>query len=247
MVGAHDPERSGPTNGRAAVGLAYMTGKFRACAAITAPLAACGLLVSGCVSSPTYGTDKTSTEQLTTDLTGMFSLKPKGGRFSEYKPRPELVKPTTPTTDLPPPQENIVTASAEVWPESPEEKRARIRANATENRDNPGFEPEVINDISGAASSSSTKANDRAADSGVGRGNGPKADTKKAKQQLAASTQGNPTVRRTLTEPPLEYRLPAETAPVDELGEDEYTKERRLKAAAKRKGDKSWRDLVPWL
>ena len=134
-----------------------------------------------------------------------------------------------------------------MWPESPEEKRARIRANATENRDNPGFEPEIINDISGANGSSGSKANDRSADSGVGRGNGPKVDTTKAKQQLAASKQGSPTVRRTLTEPPLEYRLPAETAPVDELGEDEYTKERRLKAAAKRKGDRSWRDLVPWL
>ena len=219
-------------------------------AAKSVALAAVVASLSACMGSPTYGTGTPADVQLLEDVTGVLTISPKDEAPIEYKPRPELVKPTTPTTDLPPPQENIVTASAEVWPESPEEKRARIRANATENRDNPGFEPEIINDISGAAGSSGSKANDRSADSGVGLlppDNGPKVDTTKAKQQLAASKQGSPTVRRTLTEPPLEYRLPAETAPVDELGEDEYTKERRLKAAAKRKGDRSWRDLVPWL
>jgi hypothetical protein len=55
-------------------------------------------------------------------------------------------------------------------------------------------------------------------------------------------------VRRTLTEPPVEYRQPVATAPADELGEDEYKKQRRLKAEAKKAGGgSSWRDLVPWL
>ena len=62
---------------------------------------------------------------------------------------------------------------------------------------------------------------------------------------VAASKQGSPTVRRTLTEPPLEYRQPAPTAATDELGEDEYKKQRRLKRQAQ--GGGSWRDLVPWL
>ena len=67
-------------------------------------------------------------------------------------------------------------------------------------------------------------------------------------QKLAATKQGSPTVRRTLTEPPLEYRQPVATAPADELGEDEYKKQRRLKAEAKKAaGGSSWRDLVPWL
>ena len=39
-----------------------------------------------------------------------------------------------------------MTASSE-WPESPEQRRARIRADATENRDKRGWEPEVVNDI----------------------------------------------------------------------------------------------------
>ncbi len=55
-------------------------------------------------------------------------------------------------------------------------------------------------------------------------------------------------MRRTLTEPPLDYRQPAATAAADDLGEDEFKKERRLKAEARKaSGDKSWRDYVPWL
>lgn len=214
--------------------------------AFYAPLFAAGLLVSGCVSSPTYGTDKTSTEQLTSDLSGMFSLKPKS-TAAEYKPRPELVKPVNPTTELPPPQENIVTASTGVWPESPEQQRARIRANATANRDNPGYEPEIINDISGGESNTpaTRAAIGRSSESGVMNQGDARKRSDAFKRELAASKQGSPTVRKTLTEPPLEYRLPAETAPTDELGEDEFKKARRLKAEAK--GGKSWRDLVPWL
>ncbi len=221
-----------------------MSVEFRGRTALCAPLVAAGLLVSGCVSSPTYGTDKTSTEQLTSDLSGMFSLKPKSTMASDYKPRPELVKPTTPTTDLPAPQENIVTASTDVWPESPEQKRARIRANATANRDNPNFEPEVINDIS-SGTRQKPALSGRAAESGIGGARDMKKKGQEVRRQLTESKQGDPSVRRTLTEPPIEYRQPAETAPTDDLGEEEYKKARRLKAEAK--GGKSWRDMVPWL
>jgi hypothetical protein len=183
----------------------------------------------------------------------MFSLKPKT-QAREYAPRPDLVKPTTPTTELPPPQENIVASAGDQWPESPEQRRARIRADATENRDKQGWEPEVVNDLSVGQEAKSTAAlggSARAADSGVAAAGKAENLTKKGaqfQQKLAASKQGSPTVRRTLTEPPLEYRQPAPTAATDELGEDEYKKQRRLKAEAKKAaGDTSWRDLVPWL
>lgn len=229
-----------------------MSGRIGARAIVVAPLIVSGLLMSGCVSSPTYGTGTSSTKQLTTDLTSILSIKPKP-QAAEYAPRPELVKPTTPTTDLPPPQESIVTASAGQWPESPEQRRARIRADATENRDKQGWEPDVINDLSGGQSSSpsTSGSSTRAADSGIARaGQGENLNKKGAeyRAKLAASKQGSPTVRRTLTEPPLVYREPAATAPTDELGEDEFKKQRRLKAEAKKAaGDSSWRDLVPWL
>lgn len=204
------------------------------------------------MSSPTYGTGTTQNEQLVTDLSSMFSLKPKPSA-ANYTPRPELVKPAKPTTELPPPQENIVTADASQWPESPEQRRARIRAAATENRDKPGWEPEVINDLSIDNSSSKPKlgASGRAQESGVAPAGGGEDLNKKGqevKQALAAQKQGSPTVRRTLTEPPLDYRQPAPTAATDDLGEDEFKKQRRLKAEARKaSGSKSWKDLVPWL
>jgi hypothetical protein len=237
---------------RFSVGLVLMSGRIGARAILVAPLVVSGLLVSGCMSSPTYGTGTTQTKQLTTDVTTMFSLKPKP-TAADYAPRPELVKPTTPTTELPPPQENIVASAGDQWPESPEQRRARIRADATENRDKQGWEPEVINDLSvqTESKSSATGTSGRATESGVAAAGKAEDLNKKgaeARLKLAASKQGSPTVRRTLTEPPLEYRQPAPTASADELGEDEYKKQRRLKAEAKKAaGQTTWRDLVPWL
>ena len=49
-----------------------------------------------------------------------------------------------------------------------------------------------------------------------------------------------------LTDPPTEYRQPAETAQYGDLGETEATKERRRKKASS-DGKRSWRSLVPWL
>jgi len=228
-----------------------MNERSSARALLVAPLLVSGLLVSGCMSSPTYGTGVTANEQLTTDLSSMFSMKPKN-RNSEYAPRPDLVKPAKGTTELPAPQENIVAADSGQWPESPEQRRARIRQDATENRDNPNWEPEVINDI---ASSSGPKqkggVSARQQDSGVAAaGKGEDLNAKGAQFRAAQATtkQGSPTVRRTLSEPPLDYRQPAATAATDELGEDEFKKQRRLKAEAKKAaGGSSWKDLVPWL
>lgn len=234
------------------VGLVLMSGRIGARTMLVAPLLVSGLLASGCMSSPTYGTGTTQTKQLTTDVSSILSMKPKRAFASDYSPRPELVKPTTPTTDLPPPQESIVTASADQWPESPEQRRARIRADATENRDKQGWEPEVVNDISDQEGGSAAKfGSARGGDTSIAKyGDAEDISGKGAliRQQTAQMKQGSPTVRRTLTEPPLEYRQPAATAPTDELGEDEYKKQRRLKAeAAKANGNTSWRDLVPWL
>jgi hypothetical protein len=219
---------------------------------LVAPLVVSGLLVSGCMSSPTYGTGTTQAKQLTSDVTNIISLKPKRAFASNYAPRPDLVKPTTPTTDLPPPQESIVASSGQ-WPESPEQRRARIRADATENGDKLGWEPGVVNDITSETSSTPAKLGSslRGQDSQVAKAGEAEDLSKKGalfRQKMAQSNQGSPTVRRSLTEPPLEYRQPAATAPTDELGEDEYKKQRRLKAeAAKASGNTSWKDLVPWL
>jgi hypothetical protein len=63
-------------------------------------------------------------------------------------------------------------------------------------------------------------------------------------EKLAATA--NPTRRTYLTDPPTEYRQPADTAAYGDLGETEASKERkRRKATAEPSG--GWRRLVPWL
>lgn len=189
-------------------------------------LAASALALSGCMSSPTYGTGKTANEQLIEDLTGVLSLAPKERPRIEYNPRPELVTPET-TAVLPPPQDSVTTASNSAWPESPEERRERLRQEATENQDNPTYRSPIVADVAGGSARQLTPQEQRA----------------EFKRRLALQNAVDPT-RRYLSEPPVEYRAAAATAPVDELGEDEWKKERDAKRAARKKsGKSSW---WPW-
>lgn len=186
------------------------------------------LALSGCMSSPTYGTDKTASEQLVEDLTGVLSLAPKEKPRIEYQPRPELVKPQT-TAVLPPPQDSVRTVSA-AWPESPEQRRARLRAEATENQDNPTYRSPIVSD--------------RADTPGAERLLTPQEQRAEFKRRLALQNAAGPATRRYLSEPPLDYRSAAATAPTDQLGEDEWKKERDAKRAARKdSGKRSW---WPW-
>lgn len=204
------------------------------------PLLAGSMALGGCMSSPTYGTDKTSTEQLVEDVTGVLSLGPKPRPKIEYSPRPELVKPAS-TEALPAPQENIVAADSQAWPESPEQQRARVRQYANENRDKQGFEPIVVSDNPVApVKRQEPGVSARSQDSGVFDGV-TKEQTATYKKLVADNQQGNPTQRKYLSEPPLDYRQPEATAATNDLGEDEYKKERRRKAAAtKSNGLSDW-------
>lgn len=220
-----------------------MTDKNRGRVALLASLSASGLLLAGCVSSPTYGTDKTATEQLATDLSSALTFAPPKREQIDYKPRPELVKPAAGQKgNLPAPQDSVVQTASGQWPESPEQRRARIRANATANQDNRFYEPEVINDLPAQAAAPVPAVSDKF----DLRENANAHVTKRAdvQKRLAQSRQGNPTTRRYLSEPPLDYRVASNTAPQDELGEDEYVKERRLKRAASKKGGMF--DWLPW-
>lgn len=213
-----------------------------------------GLVLSGCMASPTYGTDKTANEQLVTDVSGILSLTPPRREAIAYQPRPELVKPSAgAVAELPEPQQRVVEDNA-AWPESPEVARARLRAEADANRNTPGWTPEIDPDLARAdaaprkATPIGTSARYR--DSGGrplhDKNPTPSQASETFKQQLAANRQGSPTTRKFLSEPPLEYRKAAETAPVDDLGEDELKKERRLKAAARKKSGGGWADLWPF-
>lgn len=225
-----------------------MTERTCARVALLAPLVVSGLALSGCMGSPTYGTDKTASAQLAGDLTSAFTVMPKAKEKIDYKPRPELVKPAPGQKELPPPQDSIATASAD-WPESPEQRRARLRAEATLHQDDPDYQAQIVDDVQTDPSAVKTAMAQSAsshppawtpADSDKGR-------AAEVKRRLAEAKQGDPNTRRYLSEPPVQYRAAAATAPVDDLGEDEYKKERRLKkeAAAKNKSGGMF-DWLPW-
>lgn len=207
---------------------------------------ACGLAasVAGCLAGPTYGTGKGSNEQLLEDITGVLSLGPKDEARIEYKPRPELVK--TASAELPAPQDPVATGSNPAWPESPEERRARVRADATTKRDDPNFRPEVDADSGPVASAQQVRhtRGDSVPMDGTSGVVGAESQRQDFKRRLAQSQQGSPTTRRYLSEPPLEYRVPSATAPTDELGEDEWRKERDRKREARKKPGRSWADVL---
>jgi hypothetical protein len=217
------PNDTKRTNMKMTIEHARMTRRISAGALV----AVSAVALSGCVGmAPTYGTGKAADTQLMEDVTGMFSLSGSKKREQiDYKPRPELVKPAdTKNAPLPAPQDNITTASAGgAWPESPEARLARVRADATAKRDDLGFEPEVDMPIEKNRRSISVDK-----------------QRKDFNERLAMSNQGSATERRYLSEPPLEYRQPAATAATDDVGEDEWKKEKRRKAGHTKKGSSWW-------
>ncbi len=220
-----------------------LNGRITVLGALVASLA-----LGGCVSSPTYGTDKTAGSQLLDDMSNLASFGPKKRNEIAYNPRPELVRPAQgKAAQLPAPQNNVVAENSSAWPESPEARRKRIRDTATANQNNPNFTPEVENDMPLA------KQDTNASDYGFFGDKTPKVVPHGQTDQSAdfrarklAATAGSPTTRRYLSEPPLEYRAPASTAATNELGEDEAKKERERKAAARKDKGFSWRNLIPW-
>ena len=192
-------------------------------AALVSGVLAAGFGLAGCMASPTYGTDKTANQQLLEDVTGMLALggSNKGPKI-DYKPRPELVKPETMAV-LPPPQDDVTTASNQQWPESNEERLARIRADADENRDSPFYRPNVVNDA--------TERNTEVTYDDPVLANMSSRERHEEIQRRRILARGGSTggtsSRQYLSEPPVDYRRPAETAPADDIGEPEWKKERR--------------------
>lgn len=224
--------------------------------ALGVPFVVTSVLLAGCMSSPTYGTGKNSSLQLAEDVTGILSLAPKKREPIAYTPRPELIKPA-PGSDksLPAPQESVASASNPDWPESPEQKRARLKKEITENSDDPNYVSPIVGAVATAETGRRQSDGDirspRAHD--AGRRYGDSQNTARARaefnKRLAEQRQGSPTKRKYLSEPPLTYREAAATAATDDVGEDELKKERRRKAEAKKAagGGRTWRDLVPGL
>lgn len=193
-------------------------------------------LLAGCMGSPTYGTGKTANQQLVEDLTGILSVGPANrGPEIAYTPRGELVKPAS-LEVLPEPQQELAAAGNPAWPESPEERRRRIRAEATEMGT---AHPELAGSGPvGPRGQIEDPERDGAATVTV-------ANRTEIQRRIRENNQGEATSRRYLSEPPLDYRVPTASAPAGELGEDEWKKAREARRA--NSSGRSWRDFVPWL
>ncbi len=222
-------------------GILCMTMKIEYRAGVTiGALIAASLTLSGCM-GPTYGTDKTSTAQLMDDLGNIASLgAPKKGADIEYKPRPAIVTPAD-TSDLPAPQQNVAENNP-AWVESPEQTRKRLLAEADANSGKSAFtsplaKPEISKRPSGP------RLVGRAADAPA-----PVSTLKQSQAYVASRKiqQGAYSDRRRfLSDPPLTYRQPADTAPVGDLGESERAKEKRWKEEATKAGTGK-RKWWPW-
>lgn len=188
---------------------------YRTGCAVVGVLAA-SVVLSGCVSSPTYGTHKTANAQLVDDLSNLVSIVPPK-RQSEvaYAPRPSIVKPPEGNTTLPPPQTSLASEDNPQWPESPEETRQRLRDEAEAN----------------------ARGNYRSPLANGGDVVTP--EQREQFRQAKALQKGNYEGRRFLSDPPVAYRVPSETAPTDDLGEPEFKKERRRKKAAQK--EQGWK------
>lgn len=181
------------------------------------------LALAGC-GGATYGTGKTSEQQLLEDVTGVLALGPRDKETIEYKPRPELVRPPS-TAVLPQPQDNIASSATNpAWPESPEQRLARIRAEATEHQNDPNYRSRVVRDMPVPAGQEELQDFSKLS---------PQEQRAEVQRRRQMVNQGDPTTRRYLSDPPLVYRQPSASAPTDELGKDEAQKEREAKRAAR--------------
>ncbi|MCG6113954.1 MAG: hypothetical protein MEQ84_02040 [Mesorhizobium sp.] len=190
------------------------------------------LALSGCL-GPTYGTDTPATEQLFQDLSSAVAPTSERREPIAYQPRPELVRPAS-TTVLPTPQDSATRTSGN-WPESPEQRLARLRSDGAANEDNPFYRAPV--------QTTTTSLPDVPVDPDAWENMTPQ-QQRAEYERRASSRAGSPNTRRYLSEPPVDYRMPAESAPANELGEDEWRKERDIRRAS---GSGGWRDWMPWL
>lgn len=194
-----------------------------------------GAALTGCL-GPTYGTGKTSGEQLVSDIDGMLSLGSPNKAAISYTPRAELVRPKDKSV-LPPPQDAADEAGNPNWPESPEKRSARIRAeaDARQSGDSPVSPDVLLADKEGVseeekAANSASRRSVRDRDSGSPLSPDELNSGRDAfKKKLAESRQGSPVQRKYLSEPPVDYRQPSANAPVGDPGVDESVKEAKLK------------------
>lgn len=161
----------------------------------------------------TYGTGKAPGAQTFEDLVGIAALSTAQKEPIDYKPRPKVLAP--PSNDLLPPPANGNTAIlATNWPVDPDAQAAKIRAEAAA-RDAAGKPMPFVRlsktpgDVQPPAPSGDP--NKPLTPDELAAARKMFAD---ARGGVAVDENGNP-VRRYLSDPPSEYRLPDPNSPVE--------------------------------
>lgn len=186
-------------------------------------LSAAAFGAAGCM-GPTYGTDKTATEQLVDDIGDSVSLSPsKKPEKLAYQPRGDLIQPTE--KKLVDPQMDLASKENPGWLENPEQTRDRLRAEADENSNNGDYRSPLI--------------------VGVTEGNAKSVEQRATEYREARKIMdGRENKRRFMSDPPLEYREVDDPAKLTELGETEAAKEKRRKEEAEIAGSgRKWYQL----
>jgi hypothetical protein len=187
----------------------------------------CGLM-SGCLSSPRYGTGKTANEQLFDDLSDIASVsaatsKDKGVK---YPTRPGLVVPAAQNReDLTSPQQSLASKDNPAWLESPEDARKRLAGEAEANKSNVNYRSPLAS--ADTTRNSATEAQQTAA--------------YRATRQDVAGTYIDQ--RRYLIDPPQQYRQVSDPSQLSDLGTPETKKEKKRKKdaeAAQQSNSSSW-------
>lgn len=190
---------------------------------------ATGSLLAGCVGGTTYGTGVSQEVQTVRDLTNILSLK-KNKNTIDYASRSDIVVPEQKV--LVEPKEEAAEVSPD-WPESPEQRIARIRAEAEEaNGGSLGQQTAFANqdkDLPTAPRKKILKSaplgqgvpNISCDPDGIIMRRCSDSEIRNAVLQARKQASGYGATgvqRRYLTEPPVEYRTPASTAVIGDAG-----------------------------
>ena len=176
----------------------------------------------------TYGTGVSHEEQTVKALSNVFAFKNDEQPNIDYSARPDLVMPPD-NGQLPQPLDVEQSTSNADWPETPEQRIARVRGEAVEADKRSGELPleEMRREkygigVAGPVERARSARADRGGNDFIdmlrdGEGKSESEELKRRRAELAYSTGPQ---RKYLTEPPVEYRTPAATAVAGDLGYD---------------------------
>ncbi|MDD9910398.1 MAG: hypothetical protein OXR62_11990 [Ahrensia sp.] len=196
--------------------------------------------LSGCTGSSTYGTGVSQEAQLVSDLANIVPLGTSERKEPiDYSSRPKLVRaPATAAASLPAPAETVGASQSAYFPTNPEERRLAAGSDKPReftrrdggleytlagDADAPAASGEPILDTTRGRADDGTGDREPSAAEIVARSQQGSEERRRRMQELSGGATLGAGPRRYLTQPPQEYRQPAQTAAIGSVGETEYS------------------------